>query len=70
MEIVEVPTPYMVKIPTELTGRCEMPSSLDMDADNVITYGDVVSYSVGLQGTVRECNSKLDKIRELQSGGK
>lgn len=66
MEIVEVPTPYMVEIPEELTEDCEMPRNLDHDADNVITYGDVVTYSVGLQGTVRECNSKLKQIRELQ----
>ena len=66
-EIVTVPKPYMVKIPTELTERCRVSDSLDADSDNVITYGDVVSYSVELLGTVEECNEKLDAIRELQS---
>lgn len=65
VEIVEVPVEAIVKLPEELTSACEMPL-LPPISDNGITYGDVVSYSVGLQGTVEECNRKLESIRALQ----
>lgn len=61
-EIVEVPIRVLVPIPLELTDPCG--DSLYLP-DNELTYGDVVTYAVQLQGVVEICNKQLTIIREL-----
>ena len=62
-ELVEVTKRVIVPVPSELTEPCKVRvPSLDKE----LTYGDVVTYSVEVLGTLEECNLKLEKIRGLQ----
>lgn len=59
-EVVKVPTPVYVALPTELLRPClvDMPSAW--------TNGTLVEYAIGLQACVAASNDKLTRISKLQ----
>ena len=61
-EIVKETVRVVVPVPKELTEPCLVRV---LPLDNKLTYGDVVTYSVEVLGTLEECNQKLESIRKL-----
>ena len=62
-EIVTETVRVVVPVPKELTEPCLVRV---LPLDNKLTYGDVVTYSVEVLGTLEICNEQLEKIRGLQ----
>ena len=62
-EIREVLVPTYISLDSELTSPCQIPT---FPTDKEITYGDVVTHSVEMMGSVEECNARFTAIRQLQ----